>query len=98
MQKFVALLPKEGGVLMQTMADEWIEEGKVIGRQEAVQAMILRLLQRRFASQAALFPYIEQQLTQIKNEESLNQLVDIALEVFVLPDFVVKLQEFVPRS
>lgn len=26
-QKLVALLPKEGGILMQTMADEWIEEG-----------------------------------------------------------------------
>lgn len=35
---------------------------------------------------------------QIKDEASLNQLVDIALEVFILPDFVVKLQEFVPHS
>lgn len=33
-RKLLAVLPKEGGVLMQTMAEAWIEEGKVIGRKE----------------------------------------------------------------
>lgn len=33
-EKLVELLPKEGGILMQTMADEWIEEGKAIGLKE----------------------------------------------------------------
>ncbi|MCB0126942.1 MAG: hypothetical protein KDE58_32000, partial [Caldilineaceae bacterium] len=35
--KLAELLPTEGGVLMQTMAEEWLEEGKVIGRQEGRQ-------------------------------------------------------------
>lgn len=33
-QKFLELLPKEGGALMKTMAEEWIEEGKLIGLSE----------------------------------------------------------------
>ena len=30
-QKLLTYLPKEGGVLMETLAQEWIEEGKTIG-------------------------------------------------------------------
>jgi predicted transposase YdaD len=30
-QKLLAYLPKEGGVLMETLAQEWIEEGKSLG-------------------------------------------------------------------
>jgi hypothetical protein len=30
-QKLLQHLPKEGGVLMQTLAQEWIEEGKLLG-------------------------------------------------------------------
>lgn len=101
-QKFVALLPKEGGVLMQTMAEEWIEEGKVIGRQEGRQetqrALILRVLRRRFSANPLLFQQIEQHLALIHDEDDLNQLVDVALEVFVLPDFMVKVQAFVPPA
>ncbi|MFN8488243.1 MAG: Rpn family recombination-promoting nuclease/putative transposase [Caldilineaceae bacterium] len=115
-QKLVELLPKEGGVLMQTMADEWIEEGKAIGlkegreegrkeglkegeiqgRTQTRREMILRLLQRRFPPNAALLQQIEHHLAQINDENALNQLVDIALEVIVLSDFVTRVQAFIP--
>ena len=99
---------------MQTMAEEWIEEGKIIGlsegekkgrkeglqegRQETLRSMILRILQRRFSPNETLLKPIEQQLVQIGDERTLNQLVDIALEVMVLPDFVVRVQTFVPAA
>ncbi len=39
-QKLIAYLPKEGGILMETMAQEWIEEGKKegidIGKKEGI--------------------------------------------------------------
>ncbi len=39
-QKLIAYLPKEGGILMETMAQEWIEEGKKegidIGKREGI--------------------------------------------------------------
>lgn len=111
--KFVELLPKEGGVLMKTMADGWIEEGKVIGRkegkeeghkegkeegrQETLRLMILHLLQRRFATHDELLPQIEAQLATITDETILNQLVDLALDVIVLPDFVRRLRDIVPE-
>lgn len=117
-QKFVELLPKEGGILMQTMAEEWIEEGKIIGlregeekgRKEGLQEgetqgrvqtlclMILRVLQRRFSPDEALLDQVAQQLAQIHAEDALNQLVDLALEAFGLPDFMVKVQAFVPPA
>lgn len=105
-QKLLELLPKEGGVLMQTMAEEWIAEGKTIGmqegrkagRQETLRLMILRVLQRRFLPHEALLQQVEQQLARIGDEDALNRLVDIALEVIVLPDFALKVQEFVPPA
>lgn len=36
-QKLLTYLPKEGEILMETMAQEWIEEGKDIGKKEGVQ-------------------------------------------------------------
>ena len=87
---------------MQTMAEEWIEEGKVIGlregRQETIRSIILRVLQRRFSPNAELLQPIAQQLAQIRDERILNQLVDSALEVMVLPDFALKVQESVPAT
>lgn len=102
--KLIELLPREGGVLMQTMAEEWIEEGKVIGRQEGRQVgrqegrqetlrlMTLRVLQKRFAPGGAQLQQIEDQLTRINDEAALGELADAALDVLVLPDFVVRLQ------
>ncbi|MCE7982020.1 MAG: Rpn family recombination-promoting nuclease/putative transposase [Caldilinea sp. CFX5] len=95
-QKLLALLPKEGGSLMQTMAEEWIEEGKRFGRQEGRQesqrTTILRILQRRFQASEESLQGLAQQLTQISDEDVLYQLVDLALEVIVLPDFQTRLQ------
>jgi predicted transposase YdaD len=35
-EKLLTYLPKEGGVLMETLAQEWIEEGKEIGKREGI--------------------------------------------------------------
>lgn len=110
-RKLVDLLPKEGGVLMQTMAEEWIEEGKTIGlregeekgrkeglqegRQETLRATILRILHRRFSPNDLLFQQVEQQLSQLHDESVLNGLVDSALDVMVLPEFALRLRELV---
>ncbi|MEZ4727942.1 MAG: Rpn family recombination-promoting nuclease/putative transposase [Caldilineaceae bacterium] len=93
-QKLLALLPKEGGVLMQTMADEWIEEGKQIGQR----TMILRILQRRFYQSEESLQGLAQQLAQITDDRLLIQLADLALEVMVLPDFRTRLQGLLTES
>ena len=36
-QKLIEYLPKEGGVLMETMAQQWIEEGIDIGKREGIE-------------------------------------------------------------
>lgn len=101
-QKLLAALPKEGGVLMQTMAEEWIEEGKLIGVQKGIIEerieLILRLLRRRFQPEEATLQTIAQQLAQIPQTETLSQLVDLALDVLVLPDFITKLQSLAPPT
>lgn len=43
-----------------------------------------------------LLKQIEQQVAHIQREDDLNQLIDLALEVIVLPDFARKVQGFVP--
>lgn len=133
-EKLVELLPKEGGILMQTMADEWIEEGKAIGLKEgekkgreegikegerggeikgilrARRETIVQVLQVRFPPNpqlAATLPYpsneellaqITQQLAQISDDAILNQLVNRALTVVVLPDFATSVQALVPQK
>lgn len=110
-RKLVDLLPKEGGVLMQTMAEEWIaegqekgrkeglqegqEKGRKEGRQETLRVTILRILHRRFSPNDLLFQQVEQQLSQLHDESVLNGLVDSALDVMVLPDFALRLRELV---
>lgn len=111
---------------MQTMADEWIEEGKAIGLKEGrkegqregdIQGTlrtrretILQILQVRFPPNpqlAATLPYpsneellaqITQQLAQISDDTVLNQLVNRALTVVVLPDFATSVQALVPQK
>lgn len=100
-QKLLALLPKEGGVLMQTMAEEWIEEGKQIGLQEGRQnqrTMILRVLQKRFQPTEEVQRDLAQQLAKISDDKILLHLVDLALEVMLLPDFRARLQGLLAAS
>lgn len=105
-EKLVELLPKEGGVLMQTMAEEWIEEGKTIGLREGekrgeikvLRRMILQILQRRFPNNELTWRIFEQQLTWVNNEDALQELADSAWEVKVLSDFLLKLQPFLPPA
>lgn len=95
---------------MQTLAEAWIEEGKEIGlkkgreegreegkKQERVE-LILRLLQRRFQPNEAAMQTLAHQLAQIQPEATLSQLVDLALDALVLPDFVARLQAFLPAT
>jgi predicted transposase YdaD len=104
-QKLLALLPKEGGVLMQTMAEEWIEEGKQIGLQEGRQAgwqnqrtIILRVLQKRFQPTEEMQRDLAQQLAKISDDKILLHLVELALEVMILPDFRAQLQGLLVAS
>lgn len=109
-QKLLEILPNEGGVLMETMADAWIKEGEAIGikkgreegreegKKEKSIELILRVLQRRFQPTEATLQAIAHQLTQIQQEASLSQLVDFALDVLVLPDFITKLQALLPAN
>jgi hypothetical protein len=119
---------------MQTMADEWIEEGKAIGLKEgekkgreegikegerggeikgilrARREAVVQVLQVRFPPNpqlAATLPYpsneellaqITQQLAQISDDAILNQLVNRALTVVVLPDFATSVQALVPQK
>lgn len=105
-QKLLEVLPKEGGVLMQTMAEAWIEEGKAIGLkagreegkfQERID-VIVRILRRRFQPSEETLQTIAQQLAQIRQEAVLSQLVDLALDVLVLPDFMTKVQALWPAT
>lgn len=91
---------------MQTMAEEWIEEGKQIGLQEGRQegrkegqrSMIFHILQRRFQLNEEGVQSLTQQLAQIADERVLIQLVDLSLEVIGLPDFYTKLQGLLPKA
>ncbi|MCB0061912.1 MAG: hypothetical protein KDE19_07350, partial [Caldilineaceae bacterium] len=99
---------------MQTMAEEWIEEGKVIGRKEGeekgrkegeekgrkegIRVTIVQILQRRFTADEAQFARIAQQLAQVEDESVLNALVNAAFDILVLPDFMTRLNESLPVS
>ena len=95
---------------MQTMAEEWIEEGKQIGlqegrkegrkegRQEGQRAMILHILQRRFQPTEESVQSLAHQLAQIADEGVLLQLVDLALEVSRLPDFHAKFHGLLTKT
>ena len=101
-QKLLTYLPKEGGVLMETLAQEWIEEGKSIGfdlgkkegidvgKREGIDAQqqtLLRLLQWRFALTAEAQQHYVQQVVRIHNLEHLLQLVDQALTLSSITQF-----------
>ena len=109
-QKLIDYLPKEGGILMETMAQEWIEEGKRIGLKEGIKEgikegeshgrakTILQMLNHRFQPSSEMIQPVEQQLVQIIDEARLSQLVNIALEAPTLADFVLQMQGLLPSS
>jgi hypothetical protein len=106
-QAVLRLLPKEGEALMKSAAQEWFEEGEVIGLQkgeeiglqkgEAIglqkgrQSTILQILQYRFAFTAELTQQITEQLSRIEQIETLEMLTNLALQVFAFPEFQQKL-------
>lgn len=93
-------------MLMQTMAEEWIEEGKTIGLREGekrgeikvLRRMILQILQRRFPNNELTWRLFEQQLAWVNNEDALQELADSAWEVKGLSDFLLRLQPFLPPA
>lgn len=112
-QKLLAYLPKEGGVLMETLAQEWIEEGKLIGFDIGKQAgieegiekgivaqrqSILRLLAWRFTPTAEALALYTTQLDQIDNLETLMQLLDQLLVTPTLVEFANLLLRYTPTE
>ncbi|MEZ4869229.1 MAG: hypothetical protein R3C14_48350 [Caldilineaceae bacterium] len=103
-QKLLAHLPKEGGVLMETLAQEWIEEGKSIGfdigkkegieegiekgKREAQRQTLLHLLQWRFSPGEEELVRLAAQLEQIDKLEQLMDLLDQLLVTPTLAEFV----------
>jgi hypothetical protein len=113
-QKLLTYLPKEGGILMESMAQEWIEEGKAIGKKEgfdigkkegidigkqvAQRQTLLHLLQWRFAPSEEERTRYAAQLEQIQNLDHLLQLVDQLLMATTLAEFAQKLHAFLPTT
>ena len=86
-EQLLAYLPKEGGFLMETLAQEWIEEGKSIGfdlgKKEGIgqgiaaqQQTLLHLLQWRFPLSAEAQQAYTQQITRIHDLDHLVRLVN----------------------
>ena len=109
-QKLLTYLPKEGGVLMETMAQEWIEEGKKegidIGKKEGIEQgkliaqrqTLLQLLQFRFPSTVEESERYITYLAQIHDINSLTQLVNQLLIAPTLAEFEQKLISYLPKD
>jgi hypothetical protein len=101
-QKLLTYLPKEGGALMETMAQEWIDEGFAKGIEKgklaAQRQTVLRLIQWRFAPPEADYTYYAAQLDQITNLDHLTQLVDQLLTSATHTEFAHTLQGYLPET
>jgi hypothetical protein len=98
-----AVLPTDGGVLMQTLAERWLEEGLEQGlkqgQEQGLQAQrttLLRILERRFKLSEAEMAEFTGQFAQLKTLTALTQLVDHALDAVVLADFTTQLKVYLP--
>lgn len=97
----LALFPKEGAVLMKTAAQEWIDEalkegiqkGEAIGAQKAQRQTILQILAYRFVTSPEATGQLTAQLEKITDEQTLATLVNDALQVIHLSDFVLRLEQ-----
>jgi hypothetical protein len=113
-QKLLTHLPKEGGVLMETLAQAWIEEGKLIGfdigKKEGIEQGIeqgkvaaqrqtlLRLLQWRFSPAAQDVAFYATQLERIDKLEHLTHLLDQLLTMPTLAEFAKTLHGYLPTA
>jgi hypothetical protein len=112
-QKLLAYLPKEGGVLMETMAQEWIDEGFAKGIEQGIEQgiaegieqgmiaqrqTILRLAQWRFSLSDTDQTRYATQLEQIHNLDQLTQLVDRLLISATEAAFAQTLQGYLPAT
>jgi len=109
----MAVMPNNGGVLMKTAAEEWIEEGITKGFQQGVEQGIEQgiergvqaqrttlglFLQRRFNPTEQALVAINQQLSQIRDLDQLTQLFNHALDAADLADFAQRLTPYLPAT
>lgn len=111
-QTVMKLFPLEGGALMKTAAQEWLEEGKAIGIQEgeaigiqkgiqagklqAQRRLILQVLRHRFMLSEEVKGNLVKQLELLSDDSSLEKLTNFSLEAFNLNDFLRQLTELLP--
>ena len=110
-EKLLTYLPKEGGVLMETMAQEWIEEGKSRGIQIgeargeargkliAQRQIMVQLLHYRFpiSTEEEQKKYTAY-LAQIDSLDTLTQLINQLLTAETLAEFEQKLLGYLPKD
>jgi predicted transposase/invertase (TIGR01784 family) len=106
-------LPAEGEVLMATLAEKWMEEGRTKGHEEGrvegrveeraeaariQRQTLLQVLQWRFQLSETEQASLMQQLAKINDLQQLAQLVNDALQSTALTDFVIKLVHSIPSE
>ena len=113
-QTVMQLFAKEGGVLMKTAAQEWMEEalaeglakglakGEEIGVQkgmlQAQRQMILNILQHRFDPSKEVLEALAKKLAQISTAETMYQLADYALQALLFNDFCLRVERLLPPA
>ena len=97
----MAVIPNDGGVLMKTAAEEWIDEGIAKGLARGVQAQRTTLglfLLRRFNPTEPELVTLNQQLLQLHDLDQLTQLFNHALDAADLADFTRRLTPYLPAT
>lgn len=101
-QTVMKLFPLEGGTLMKTAAQEWLEEGEAIGiekgRLQAQRKLLLQILQHRFAISEEINQNLAKKLALLSDDASLEKLTNLSLEAFHLNDFIRQLEELLPDN
>jgi len=109
-QTVMQLFAKEGGVLMKTAAQEWMEEAEAIGLQkgeaiglekgmlQAQRQMILNILQHRFDPSKEVLEGLAKKLAQISTAETMYQLADYALQALLFNDFCLRVERLLPPA
>jgi hypothetical protein len=96
----LAVLPQEGGVLMETLAEQWIKQGIEQGLAEGLERQrrtVLRILHRRFVLSSEEQVTLAEQFATITDLTALDQLVDHALEAVLFTDFKTRLQSYLDQ-